>query len=84
MARKWVRLKPSVPGGIVEKYVQEISAPFEWVDTVGQATADYLPAVQATQRQLKEQLKLETTLVEIASPKLMQSKWVICIERSDG
>jgi hypothetical protein len=64
------------------KYVAELRQRVGWVDNLKDATADYLPSSEVTQRKLRDQLGLETTLEEVPDPHLMKSRWVIY--REDG
>lgn len=61
----------------MEKHVIQYRDSVEWVNTPEEATADYLPSAQETQRRVKDELGIETVLVEIRDEHLMQSKWVI-------
>lgn len=80
--KKYLRVVP-VPGRkVVERYVIEVKDSVQWVDSPNDATADYREAAEVTQQKIKEQLGLETSLVEIRDPHLMQSKWVISKEDS--
>ena len=70
-----------MPGGkVVERYIFEVKDSVQWVDSPNDATADYREAAEATQQKIKEQLGLETILVEIRDPHVMPSKWVISKE----
>jgi hypothetical protein len=77
--KRYLRAVP-VSSSIIEGYVVELKDSIEWVDSPDEATADYRAAVEVTQKKLKEQLGLETELVEIPSPRQMESKWVISKE----
>jgi hypothetical protein len=78
--KRYLRLGPEVGSTVSERHVVDIRSAIEWVDELDDATADYRPAAEVTRRRVKDQLGLETTLVEKPDPLLMQSKWVICIE----
>jgi hypothetical protein len=77
--KRYLRAVPVSPS-IIEGYVVELKDSIEWVDSPDEATADYRVAVEVTQKKLKEQLGLETELVEIPYPRQMESKWVISKE----
>jgi len=59
-----------------EMHAAEIKSAIDWVEDPTKATADYEPAVKATQGRLTA-LGVKTELV-----KLSDSKWVICKEDS--
>ena len=79
--KRFLRALPVSPS-IIEGYVVELKDSIEWVDSPDKATADYRAAVEVIQKKLKEQLGLETELVEIPYPRQMESKWVISKEDS--
>ena len=79
--KRYLRAVPVSPS-IIEGYVVELKDSIEWVDSPDKATADYRAAVEVIQKKLKEQLGLETELVEIPYPRQMESKWVISKEDS--
>jgi len=80
--KRYLRIVPAVSSSIRERYVAEIKDSIEWVDSPDEATADYRTAIEVTQQKLKQQLGLETKLVEIPEPRQMESKWVISKEDS--
>jgi hypothetical protein len=79
--KKYLRLGQVTAGTSGDRYVQGLREAIEWVDSPERATADCRPAIDVTRQKLRDQLGIETTLVEIPDRNLMESKWVICREQ---
>jgi hypothetical protein len=80
---KYLRFKGEEPSvSVIERYVVQFKESIEWVDTVKEASKDYLPSIEETQRKVEQQLGIKTTLVEVPddSDKQHQSYWAISKE----
>jgi hypothetical protein len=80
MKTTYLLFKPGVCASVIERYVLHLKDSVKWVDSLEDATADYLPAIEATQERLKTELGLETRLVEIPDELGGSSQWVISKE----
>src|SRR6267378_3377254 len=72
--KKYLQVKPAISSGATG-FLQNPTHYFEWSDNPDKATADYRQSAEITQRDLRNQLGLETTLVE-----RRMDEWVICRE----
>jgi hypothetical protein len=57
--------------------------PFVWVKNIKQVSTDYLPAMQKTQSDLKSQHGLDTELVPVDNPKLMEQQYAIAVDTDE-
>jgi hypothetical protein len=80
---KYLRFNSDEAPSVLGRYVLQLKRSFEWVTDIESATADYLPAVQATQSRLRNELNLDTRLEEIPDEMGGQSQWVICTDSDD-
>lgn len=64
-----------------DRYVINVHSAFDWVKDIKDATSDYRESCEATQQKLKDQLRIETTLVELPDEKLITPKYVVCREQ---
>ena len=78
--KKYLRLTIGPTTATDNIYVGKIHQSIEWVDNRKDATDDYRPTIEDTQRKLKDEFGLQTTLEEVTDARHMQSKWVICRE----
>ena len=58
MKTTYLLFKPGVCASVIERYVLHLKDSVKWVDSLEDATADYLPAIEATQERLKIELGL--------------------------
>lgn len=81
--KKYLRIKSSAPAK-ASGYLVSFKTGFEWVDSADDASAGCQGEAEATQRELKDQLGLETTLEEKPrSAHLPGPLWVICRDSGD-
>jgi hypothetical protein len=80
MAKSYLRLiEPAKLGAsVVSAYVIDYRHTIEWVDDATKATPHCHSMAQATQTKIKQQLNLDTELIEITDQLQMQSEFVIC------
>jgi hypothetical protein len=74
---KYLRYKPGMSANHIEKYVLHFRESIDWVDDIKEATSDYLISIEATNVRVKNELGLETTLVELPDKLGGESMWVI-------
>jgi hypothetical protein len=80
MAKSYLRLIEPVKLGasVVSAYVIDYRHTIEWVDDAKKATPHSRSMAEATQTKIKQQLNLDTELIEITDQLQMQSEFVIC------
>ena len=75
--RIYYRAVPKTTVAPVNRYVRDYQDTFVWVFDIKEATEDYRSSCETTQEKLRNQLGIETELVEVPDNKLMQSQYVL-------
>ncbi len=67
-------LPSSAPVPSENRYVLYTHDAFDWVSDPKNATTDYRASVEATQRELKKQLNIDTEVVEVGDKSILRRK----------
>jgi hypothetical protein len=67
----------------VTRYLRNYHYPFVWVKNIKHASTDYLPTMQKTQSDLKSQHGLDSELVAVENPKLMEQQYAIAVDTDE-